>query len=72
MNKGLKIILFIALFVYVVSPVDIAPGPVDDMIMILVYAMASRRDWGSNNLLKENSERRDQEKSEAEVSDMRG
>lgn len=39
MDKKLKIIALIALLVYVISPVDLAPGPVDDMIMCLMYAI---------------------------------
>lgn len=39
MDKKMKIIALIALLVYVISPVDLAPGPVDDMIMCLMYAI---------------------------------
>ena len=39
MDKKMKIIALIALLIYVISPVDIAPGPVDDMIMCLLYAI---------------------------------
>ena len=39
MDKRMKVIALIALLVYVISPVDIAPGPVDDMIMCLLYAI---------------------------------
>ena len=39
MDKKMKIIALIALLVYVVSPVDLAPGPVDDMIMCRMYAI---------------------------------
>ena len=33
MDKKMKIIALIALLAYVISPVDLAPGPMDDMIM---------------------------------------
>ena len=39
MDKKMKIIALIALLAYVISPVDLAPGPVDDMIMCLMYAI---------------------------------
>ena len=39
MDKKMKIIALIALLVYVISPVDLAPGPVDDMIMCRMYAI---------------------------------
>ena len=31
MDKKMKIIALIALLAYVISPVDLAPGPMDDM-----------------------------------------
>ena len=39
MDKKMKIIALIALLIYVISPVDLAPGPMDDMIMCLMYAI---------------------------------
>ena len=39
MDKKMKIIALIALLAYVISPVDLAPGPMDDMIMCLLYAV---------------------------------
>lgn len=46
MNKALKILVVAAMLLYVVSPVDCAPGPVDDLILILVYAVMNRRKAG--------------------------
>ena len=40
MDKNLKIILAVILLVYVLSPFDLFPGPVDDMIAIAVYALS--------------------------------
>ncbi len=37
--KGMLLVLLIA---YVVSPVDFCPGPIDDLIMCLVYAVSSK------------------------------
>ena len=42
MNKFLQGMLFALLLVYVVSPVDFAPGPVDDILAIVLYAAANR------------------------------
>ncbi len=42
MDGKTKIFLLIALLVYVISPIDLAPGPVDDAILILVYMAANR------------------------------
>ena len=39
MDKKVKIIALIALLAYVISPLDVAPGPVNDMIMCLLYAV---------------------------------
>ena len=36
MNKIMKILLVIFMVVYVVSPIDAMPGPVDDLILLLL------------------------------------
>ena len=43
MDKITKWLILGVLAAYVVSPVDLAPGPVDDMIAILIYMIAARR-----------------------------
>ena len=44
MNNGfLKGILFFFFFVYVISPLDLAPGPVDDLLLILLSAAANSK-----------------------------
>ena len=53
MDKKMKIIALIALLVYVVSPVDVAPGPIDDMIMCLLYAVMNYKNV-SKELPEEN------------------
>ena len=53
MDKKMKIIALIALLVYVISPVDLAPGPVDDMIMCLMYAIMNYKTI-SEDVLEEN------------------
>ena len=55
MDKKMKIIALIALLVYVISPVDLAPGPMDDMIMCLLYAIMNYKTI-SNEVLDEKPE----------------
>jgi uncharacterized membrane protein YkvA (DUF1232 family) len=55
MDKKMKIIALIALLVYVISPVDLAPGPVDDMIMCLMYAIMNYKTI-SNEVLNQKPE----------------
>ena len=43
MEKLTKWLIIGALTLYVISPVDLAPGPVDDAIAILIYMIAARR-----------------------------
>jgi uncharacterized membrane protein YkvA (DUF1232 family) len=38
-----KILVLIALILYVISPVDAVPGPIDDIILCIVYVMANRK-----------------------------
>lgn len=45
MNTFLKAILVILIVVYIVSPIDLVPGPVDDALLIL-FAL------GGNKLTK--------------------
>ncbi len=42
MNRYIKGILFALLIAYVVSPVDLAPGPVDDILTIILYFAANK------------------------------
>lgn len=35
MNAVLKGMLFMLMIMYVVSPVDLCPGPIDDLILLL-------------------------------------
>lgn len=43
MEKITKWLIIGVLALYVISPVDLAPGPVDDAIAILMYMIAARR-----------------------------
>ena len=42
MNGVAKGMLFVLLILYVLSPVDLCPGPIDDVIMMLVYFASSK------------------------------
>lgn len=44
-DKLLKYLILAALVVYVVSPVDLLPGPVDDVIAILLYLASNKKDF---------------------------
>ena len=46
MNNVIKGLVIMAVLVYMVSPVDVAPGPIDDIIVLLL-GMASRKRIGS-------------------------
>ena len=42
MNGVAKGMLFVLLILYVLSPVDLCPGPIDDIIMMLVYFASNK------------------------------
>ncbi len=42
--KGLlKVLIAIIVLVYIVSPIDIAPGPIDDIIVLLLGLASQKR-----------------------------
>lgn len=43
-NKIMRLLIFAIMMIYVVSP-DMFPGPVDDMIMILLSMAAQKKNW---------------------------
>ena len=43
MNKLGKIALLAFVLLYVVSPIDLCPGPIDDILMILLALAAKKR-----------------------------
>lgn len=43
MDGKFKFLLLVALFLYVVSPVDLVPGPIDDIILCLAYVVTRKR-----------------------------
>ena len=42
MTKEMKGMMLVLLIIYVISPVDLCPGPVDDLIAILIEVVAQR------------------------------
>ena len=47
-NDIAKTALLILVILYVASPVDLAPGPIDDILVVL-FGMAARKKIGANN-----------------------
>ena len=43
MSNLLKCIMIALIVLYVVSPIDLAPGPLDDLIVILLGVVATRK-----------------------------
>ncbi len=43
MTDSMKSLLVILIILYVISPIDLCPGPIDDAIVVLM-ALASGRD----------------------------
>jgi uncharacterized membrane protein YkvA (DUF1232 family) len=43
MNGFAKIVVLIAVAVYIISPIDLVPGPVDDIIVLLLTIAANKR-----------------------------
>lgn len=41
MNNGIKILILLVVILYIVSPVDACPGPVDDIVVALLGLAAT-------------------------------
>ena len=48
MNDLLKGLVIMAILMYIVSPIDAAPGPIDDIIVLLL-GLASRKQLADND-----------------------
>ena len=48
MNNLIKGLVIMGILMYIVSPIDIAPGPVDDFIVLLL-GIASRKQLANND-----------------------
>ena len=42
MNKAFRILLLMGLMLYVASPLDMVPGPIDDMILMIMFFTSNR------------------------------
>lgn len=57
MNNGfVKGMLFALLIVYVISPADFLPGPIDDALAILIYYIANKQHLGIGRLTKKDAD----------------
>ncbi len=43
MNNFVRILLCVVIIAYVLSPIDCIPGPVDDILVILLGYLANRK-----------------------------
>ena len=48
MNSAMKGIIIMAVIIYIVSPIDLAPGPIDD-ILVLLLGIAANKKISSND-----------------------
>ena len=48
MNDLMKGLVIVAILMYIVSPIDAAPGPIDDIIVLLL-GLASRKQLVDND-----------------------
>lgn len=48
MSDLMKGLVIMAVLMYIVSPLDVAPGPIDDIIVLLL-GLASRKKIASND-----------------------
>lgn len=48
MNDLMKGLVIMAILMYIVSPIDVAPGPIDDIIVLLL-GLASRKQLVDND-----------------------
>lgn len=44
MNGFTKFVIVMVVVIYVVSPIDLLPGPIDDVIVMLLSAVAMSKD----------------------------
>ena len=43
MNNSMKGLLLVLMILYVISPVDLCPGPIDDLLVMLIGSAARRQ-----------------------------
>ncbi len=49
-NGFVKVMLFALLAIYIVSPVDLVPGPIDDLLLVLLSVAVNSRKSGNREL----------------------
>lgn len=49
-NGFVKVMLFALLAIYIISPVDLAPGPIDDLLLVLLSVAVNSRKSGKREL----------------------
>ncbi|MBQ4511545.1 MAG: hypothetical protein II969_01025 [Anaerolineaceae bacterium] len=49
-NGFVKVMLFALLAIYIISPVDLAPGPIDDLLLVLLSVALNTRKSGKREL----------------------
>ena len=45
-NQFLVTLILVAVVIYIVSPLDLVPGPIDDVILAIVTLLARKRLFG--------------------------
>ena len=48
-NSGMKLLVAFLIFLYVVSPIDAMPGPIDDVIVVLMGFAMNRKQIGGGD-----------------------
>ena len=43
MNDLIKAMIIVLVIIYIISPIDAAPGPIDDLIVLLLGIAASKK-----------------------------
>lgn len=43
MNGYMKVLLLVLMIVYAVSPTDLMPGPIDDLLVLMLGLVASKK-----------------------------
>ncbi len=48
-STGMKLLVAFLIFLYVVSPIDAMPGPIDDLIVVLMGFAMNRKQIGGGD-----------------------
>lgn len=47
-NNGMKVLVAFLIFLYVISPIDAVPGPIDDVIVVLMGISMNKNKKGDD------------------------